>query len=304
MKMPDIKPKNIINKIKGEDKPDVSEKRYSEHIEKAEESKLLLTSLLAIFLYIVIAWVAVVLLSDEGPEMHDVLRGSIGSVFSLIFAVIIMDRIHARNDKIKRKRDERRAVIRHNKIIQPVLDMYLVRKNMVITPNEKTVRKFQIKSSFTIKDMKDMYGPSELISDVGKSKVEVYAFYQERLHYMFTHLVEDVDFNFYSELCDAAMDYINATSYGASALEAVTSYQSTLTGTKSMKSVVLNMIKEEPDSGKFVDAPPALKNVYLVHQMINDQGEALGRYLKLVQVITKEDDRELGKNAPSKADYE
>ena len=75
-----------------------------------------------------------------------------------------------------------------------------------------------------------------------------------------------------------------------------------MTGTKSMKSVVLNMIREEPENGKFVDAPPVLKNVYLLHQMINDQEVALGKYLKQIQTILKEDEKE--QNVASKTDYE
>ena len=226
------------------------------------------------------------------------------SVLALLFAVIILDNINAHSDKKKKRRDERKAIIRHNKIIQPVIDMYIVRKNMVITPNDKTVRKFKINAKFTIRDMKDMFGPSELISDVGKSKIEVYAYFQDKLHDKFTHLVEDVDFNTYSELCDAAMDYINATSYGSSALEAVVGYQRTMAGTKSMKSVVVSMIRDEPENGKFIDAPPALKNVYLVHQMINDQEVALGKYLKMIQDILSEDSKEKSRNSASDIDYE
>jgi len=301
--MPEIKPQKLISKIKDTDVLNNKSKKRADRAEKAQESRLLILSLMAIVFYIVIAWLAVVILGGK-MDVHDIVRGSMGSVFALIFAVIIMDRINSHNEKKKRMRDERRAIIRHNRIIQPVVDMYLVRKNMVITPNEKTVRKFHIKSTFTIKDMKDMYGPSELVSDVGKSKIEVYAFFQDRLRHMFTHLVEDVDFNTYSELCNAAMDYINATSYGSSAMDAVLSYQNTLTGTKSMKSVVLNMIREEPENGKFIDAPPALKNVYLLHQMINEQGTALGKYLQLIQSILKEDENELGKSPPSDVDYE
>jgi len=304
MKMPNIKPPDILGKIKDSSVLSRKRNRPTDRAERIHESRLLILSILAILFYVIIAWVAVFLLSGDQPDLHDIVRGSMGSVFALLFAVIIMDTINSHNEKRKRKRDERRAIVRHNKIIQPVIDMYLVRKNMVITPNDKKVRKFQIKANFTIKDMKDMYGPSELISDIGKSKVEVYAFYQEKLHDMFTHLVEDVDFNSYSDLCDAAMEYINATSYGSSALEAVTSYQSSLTGTKSMRSVVLNMIREEPENGKFVDAPPALKNVYLVHQMINDQETALEGYLKHIQTILKEDDKEIRKNTASEADYE
>ena len=302
MKVPEINPQKIFGKKKGSDEVGGKEKKPSAN--KGYESRLLVLSILAIAFYIIIAWLIVVVFSGESMNLYDVVRGSMGSVFALLFAVIIMDTISSQSEKKKRERDERRAIVRHNKIIQPVIDMYLVRKNMVITPNDKTVRKFQIKSNFTIKDMKDMYGPSELISDIGKSKIDVYSFYQEKLHEMFTHLVEDVDFNFYSELCDAAMDYINATSYGSSALEAVTCYQNTLTGTKSMKSVVLNMIRDEPEKGIFIDAPPALKNVYLVHQMINDQTTALERYLKYLQIILKENDKEIKKNAASDADYE
>jgi hypothetical protein len=182
--------------------------------------------------------------------------------------------------------------------------MYVVRKNMVITPNDKTVRKFQINAAFTIKDMKDMFGPSELVSDVGKSKIEVYAYYQEKLHDKFTHLVEDVDFNTYTELCDAAMNYINATSYGAAALDAVLSYQNSMAGTKSMRSIIINMIRDEPENSKFADAPAALKNVHLLHQMINEQETALSKYLKAVNAILSEDAKEMGSNKASDIDYE
>jgi len=305
MRRPDLKVPNVISKVKGSDALGAKKKKPSERVEKAYESRLLIFSILAIVFYIAIAWVTVAVFSEAGAvTLTDIVKGSMGSVFALLFAVIIMDTISARNEKRKKKRDERKAIVRHNKIIQPVIDMYLVRKNMVITLNDKSVRKFKVNAVFTIKDMKDMYSLSELISDVGKTKIEMYAYYQEKLHEKFTHLVEDVDFSYYSDLCDAAMKYINATLYGASALDAVVGYRDTMAGTKSMRSMVMNLIKEEPENGKFIDAPPVLKNVYLVHQMINDQETALEKYLKLVHTIVEEDSREAGKKAPSEIDYE
>jgi hypothetical protein len=267
------------------------------------KSRLLIFSIFAIIGF---ATCIGLVLSAAGrfPDLWDLLRGVMSSVLALLFAVIILDNINAHSDNKKKKREERKAIIRHNKIIQPVVDLYIIRKNMVITPNDKKVRKFKINAKFTIKDMRDMFGPSELISDVGKSKIEVYSFYQEKLHDKFIHLVEDVDFNVYSDLCDAAMDYINATSYGSSALDAVVGYQKTMAGTKSMKSIVINMIRDEPENGKFIDAPPALKNVYLVHQMINEQEVALSKYLKTVQDMLAEDSKEKGRNTESEIDYE
>jgi len=272
-------------------------------VERTDESRFLLLSIIAIICYILIAWL-VVFITEDPPKMQDIVKGSMGSVFALLFAVIIMDTINARSNKKKRQRDERKAIVRHNKIIQPVVDMYLVRKNMVVTLNDHTVKKFKINADFTIKDMRDMYSPSELISDVGKSKIQMYAYYQNKLLEMFTHLVEDIDFNYYSDLCDAAMKFINATSYGAAGLDAVLSYQDSQAGMKSMRSVVINMIRDEPANGKFIDAPPTLKNVYLLHQMINEQEAALEEYLRLVHMILEEDAKELrGKAAPD-VDYE
>ena len=305
MKVPNIKIPKKAQKEKDPYSTGAKQRTRSPTIvERSDETRLLFLSIIAILVYIFIAWIIVFFTSDDAPNIHDLVRGSMGSVFALLFAVIIMDTISRRSSMKKRKREERKAIVRHNKIIQPVIDMYLVRKNMVITLNDKTVRKFRVTASFTIKDMKDMYGPSELISDVGKSKIQTYAYYQEKLLEKFTHLVEDINFNFYSDLCDAAMKYINATSYGASALEAVLSYQDTMSGTKSMRSVVLNMIREEPENGKFIDAQPALKNVYLLHQMITEQEAALADYLKLVRVILEEDAKEVQGKAASGADYE
>jgi hypothetical protein len=235
-------------------------------------------------------------------DAYGYLQSIMSSVLALLFAVIILDAINSHGDKQRKKREERTAIIRHNKIIQPVIDMYIVRKNMVITPNDRNVRKFQINAKFTIKDMKDMFGPSELISDVGKSKLDTYAHYQDVLQDKLIHLVEDIDFSFYPEICDSAMKYINATSYGSSAISAVVGYQTSMAGTKSMKSILLNMIRDEPDSGTFNNAPTALKNVYLLHQTINDQEDALEVYLRNIQEILSEETKEKGYS--SQIEYE
>jgi len=305
MKKPSINlPKRPVQKKTADESGVKQRTKETNRVERTDESRLLFMSIIAILVYILIAWVIVMATSGEELTIHDIVRGSMGSVFALLFAVLIMDTISRRSGLKKRKREERKAIVRHNKIIQPIIDMYLVRKNMVITLNDTTVRKFRVTATFTIKDMKDMYGPSELISDVGKSKIQTYAYYQDKLLEKFTHLVEDINFNFYSDLCDAAMKYINATSYGASALEAVLSYQDSMSGTKSMKSVVLNMIREEPENGKFINAQPALKNVYLLHQMITEQEAALAEYLKIVRVIIDEDAKETQGKSVSEVDYE
>ena len=53
--------------------------------------------------------------------------------------------------------------------------------------------------------------------------------------------------------------------------------------------MVIGMITEEPVDERFTDAIPVMKNVHLVHQMINEQEKAIGQYLKLIRKLEGED---------------
>ena len=79
-------------------------------------------------------------------------------------------------------------------------------------------------------------------------------------------------------------------------------FNRTRAGTRSMKAMVIAMIREEPDDGRFVDANPTMKNIYLVHQMISDQEKALADYIRLVKALEEMDPSESRKNEA--VDYE
>ncbi len=194
-----------------------------------------------------------------------------------------------RNRDSRHQREEARRILRHHRLIAPDIDMYLVRKNMLVTPKGGQVHKFRVDSDFAVQDMRDMYTPSDLVSDVGISKIRRYAHYQGVLAGHFKTLLETVDFTYYPEIADAAMRYLNATSYGEAALEAVLSYETAKSGTKSMRGMVSSMIRDEPEDGTFMAADPVMKNVYLVHQMINDQEAAVADYLRMVNVLREQD---------------
>lgn len=214
------------------------------------------------------------------------------NILGMFVVVLCLDTLVNRNRDSRLKRGEARKILRYNRIINPEIDMYLVRKNMVVTPNGKQLHKFKVDSEFSIRDMRDMYGPSELVADVGISKIKRYAYYQGVLADRFEKLVENVDFTFYPEVADAAMRYLNATSYGQPALDAVLSYEDARTGTKSMKSAVIAMIRDEPEDGRFVEANATMKNVYLVHQMIEDQEAAVSDYLRMIRALEEQDPQE------------
>ena len=269
---------------------------------KVEKEQMNITVVKSVIMILVLslAMFLVVLAIDDVWSFGDYMNNIFCNTIALVFVVVFLDTLVSSSKEGRKKREEARTILRHNRIIQPDIDMYLVRKNMVITPNGKTVRKFQIDSEFSIQDMRDMYGPSELVSDVGISKIKRYAYFQKQLKNDFEKLVEGVDFTHYPEISEAAMKYINATSYGEAALEAVLGYEDSKAGTRSMRVMVVGMMREEPLDGRFMDANPTMKNIYLVHQMINDQEKAVSDYIRLIGALEGENPSE----KRNKTDYE
>ncbi len=272
-------------------------------VEKSHEMSVLRKSVLVVLVSSVLLFVICVLIGDLW-SLEDYLNNIFCNTISLVVVVVCLDTIVSSNKESRRRREEARKIIRYSRLISPDLDMYLVRKNMVVTPAGKTVKKFQIDSKFTIRDMRDMYSPSELVADVGISKIKRFGHYQGILKNDFQKLIENVDFAYYPEIGEAAMKYLNATSYGEAALEAVIGYEDARAGTKSMRVMVVGMIRDEPEDGRFMDANPTMKNVYLVHQMIREQEKAVGSYLKLIRTLIESDPAEVNRRAEKDGEYE
>ena len=275
-------------------------------VERSHEISVLWLSVLVVLVTSLVMLAVVVVIGDVwtlGDYMNNIFCNNI----ALLIIILFLDTIVNSNKESRQKRDEARRILRYDRLIHPNLDLYLVRKNMVITPNGKTVHKFQIDSDFKVSDMRDMYTPSELVSDVGISKIKRYGHFQSILKHDFSKLIENVDFVYYPEIAEAVMRYLNATSYGEAALEAVIGYEDARAGTKSMRVMVTGMIKEEPDNGSFMQANPTMKNVYLVHQMINDQEKAVSDYIRLIRTLEDSDPaerRKRSKHVYDEEDYE
>lgn len=257
---------------------------YTEFKYSARMFLLSTAIILAVFLLIE-ALMLVFLHTLGDPYWH--LLNLADNVLAFIVGLAAMDAVLYIYRMKRTRRNEARAIIRHNRLVQPAIDMYLARKNMVVTPTGRDVRKFQVTSTFEVRDMKDMYGASLLIADAGATKIEMFKLYEERLTRSMSHMAEDIDFSFNPELCDAVLRFINASTYGESALTAVLAYGSD--GSRSGKMTVIRLMKDEPTGGTMAAAAPELKNIYLVQQMIRDQERALRDYLIAVKKVAGAD---------------
>lgn len=290
----------MMSSIKGMSGPKALDPGYKKirasAVERSHEMSVVGWSVIVVVVSSLIMFLVVVALGEVW-SLGDYVNNIFCNNIALIIIVLFLDTIVSSNKESRVKRNEARKILRYNRLIQPDIDLYLVRKNMVVTPNGKTVRKFQVDSNFKVSDMRDMYSPSELVADVGISKIKRYGHFQEVLRHDFSKLVENVDFVYYPEIAEAVMKYLNATSYGEAALDAVIGYEDARAGTKSMRVMVTSMIREEPENGRFMQANPTMKNVYLVHQMINDQEKAVSEYLRLIRTLEDADPIERKKRA-------
>lgn len=203
-----------------------------------------------------------------------------------VIGLTAMDALNYYNGNQKSRREEQRAIIRHNRIVKPCIDMYLARKNSLITPNGQDVQIFKVVTNASVRDLKDMYEPSTINSDAGKSKIEAYWYYLKKLNTAFLNMAEDINFDYNPEICDAMMKFLNETTYGIAATESVVSFGRD--GNRTQKMTVIRKIKECPEGTEIADVEGELNTVFIFMHMIHAHEDALKAYLTVIDEIDTE----------------
>lgn len=243
-------------------------------------------ALSTIFITLAVVFFEVLLYLHSGGwgDLDTHLVNMADNVFAFVVGLMAMDGLIFYNRARQMSRAETRAIIRHNRIVRPAMDMYLARLNRLIaSPDKEVGDPFREDTPFTIRDLKDMYGESGIPSDAGERKIDAFSFHMEKLNTALVKMVQDIDFAGNPEICDAALRFINDTTYGRSALQALRSYG--MEGTRSARNTVIRQIKAEPLNGTLRDAKPELKNVYVLMNMIEGHQSAIQGYHEAVSKV-------------------
>ncbi|MCQ2085783.1 MAG: hypothetical protein MJZ21_06530 [archaeon] len=203
-----------------------------------------------------------------------------------LIGIIAMDALTYFNDSNRSKRDEARAIIRHNRIIKPYIEMFLARKNALMTADEKVPKYFDVVSGGTLYDLKDMYSSSKLGTDAEKPKIVVFEFYLKKLNTAFLNMAEDINFDYNPELCDAIMSFLNETIYGQASTEALIAYG--IEGNRAQKMSVIRKIKEADPDTQIGSVEGELNTVLIFKRMVEQQEKAIKQYNYLIEVIDPE----------------
>ncbi|KUE73641.1 hypothetical protein AUQ37_01670 [Candidatus Methanomethylophilus sp. 1R26] len=109
-------------------------KNSAGHREMHNLGATILKSSLIILVAVAAFEIACFILYDTWGDGSTHLINLADNSFAFIVGLTAMDAIMYINQANGRKRSEERAIIRHNRILQPAIDMYLARKNMMLTP--------------------------------------------------------------------------------------------------------------------------------------------------------------------------
>ena len=246
----------------------------------------------AVFEILLIVWKQFLLPADVDYTREDTywhLLNIADTCVGFVIGLTAMDALNYMNDNRKARREEERAITRHNRIVKPCIEMYLARKNSLITPNGQNVQIFQVVTNANVRDLKDMYEPSAINSDAGKTKIEAYHYYLKKLNTAFLNMAEDINFDYNPEICDAMMKFLNETTYGMAAADAVMSFGKE--GNRTQKMAIIRKIKEVPDGTEIADVDGDLSTVFIFMHMIHAHEDALKSYLKVIEEIDTETER-------------
>ena len=210
-----------------------------------------------------------------------------------LVGILAMDILNYFERGQKARRDEERAIIRHNRIVKPAIDMYLARKNSLITPAGEDFKPFQIVTNATPRDLKDLYGPSPINTDSKRMKIATFEYYTKKLNVAFMNMAEDINFDYNPEICDAVLAFINETTYGRSALDSIVAYGEE--GNRTVRNSLIRQLKESSDNPDIFEAGDELNTALIVLHMIHAQEDALKKYLDAMEELDHSSQRRIKK---------
>lgn len=251
-----------------------------------------LSSVILIFAFIILEIILLVWKSanfgpgDTSYTNNDVywhLLNFSDTVLGFLIGLLAMDALTWYESGRKAKRDEERAIGRHNRIVKPAIDMYLARKNSLLTSSKNSYGTFQVKTDATIKDLMDIFQASTINSDAKVPRITSFLYYTKKLNVAFLNMAEDINFDYNPQICDAVLSFINETTYGMSALTTLASFAED--NNRVSKNALLRQIRSASENTEISDAEDELNIAMILIHTIHAQEAALEMYMEAIEDI-------------------
>lgn len=218
--------------------------------------------------------------------LKDYVRGSFTETLGIIITLIFVDKIFNSYEEKINKKEERKKILRVNKLLKAKIDQYILYTYMLITPldDRNDGEPVKLTEGFKFNDMYDLFRPSLLIFDDNKSVVLKSLDQQNEIKKLIDNILLTIDFKFYSEIETLFLEHTSTMSkfniYDGierdSKIEEVTT-------------IICRMIKEH--TGTLEYRKSNIINTYIaLYNLINLNIEFIAKYEKVINALIEEND--------------
>ena len=145
-------------------------------------------------------------LSDNIPNyFFNIFLGLSTNIFGLIITIFFAQKYIDENERKNRKVSEKDEIIRRDRIMRQLIELYLEGYASIAIPNKRSVSEVHINAAdddeFAFEDLAGMYEPSLMIQKKGvRPSIEIFYENEYKLAKYVMDVIENVDFEFYPEL--------------------------------------------------------------------------------------------------------
>lgn len=149
--------------------------------------------------------------NDVIGNINNILIGLSTNLLGIIVTVSFVQYFIDRQDEQEEKKEEIKEIARYNKVMNILIERYIMYYNCITTPIEKRCNSnsLQFKSDFPFEDMCDMYLASFYLCE-SFSEPSIVLFYkaEESLRNYMIRMLEGIQFKYNNKLQDIIIDFI------------------------------------------------------------------------------------------------
>ncbi len=245
-------------------------------LQKGKAVKSMFISSAILICFVLFFEVALVVHSHGWGDLDTHLLNMADNTLAFVIGLGAMDAVVYFNTIKRDRRNELLAIDRHHRLMEPMIEAFIFRKNILTASVDENIRQYDIIGEGSIAGLARMFDASYIATDAGISRIRVYSQQQKQLYKSMQKLVEDVNFTYFPEIGDAALAYLKASTAGFSALTSLLALESDTHKTK-RESLVKAIEAEAAEPS--VRTNPKIVAASLLLSSIREQEKALDDYL-------------------------
>lgn len=159
-----------------------------------------------------IAAIAFTLSDDILSYFFNLLLGLSTNIFGMIITIFFAQKYIDATEAKNRKAAEANEILRHDRIMQQFIWLYLEGYASITIPNKQNVSEVHINAAeddeFELADLAGMYDVSLMVQKKdAKSSIEIYYENEDKLAKYVMEVIENVNFDFYPELLNILIEF-------------------------------------------------------------------------------------------------